>query len=183
MASRRSREVAYADLVAGLLDVRTDPATERFDAELAAAEDAGRIDPQTAKVLRWWQRETLRAVVEHAQAVFPPTLLALEQSATWADREVDVSSRSWARASGDDPDAPARSFSRRVPATVGTPYRAAGIEDDADVVADDYDETDETDGTNETEPATVSPLPPPTDLSEHRRKLLVAGLTRVRIQS
>ena len=44
MTSQRSREAAYADLVSGLLDLRTDPATERFDAELAAAEDQGRID-------------------------------------------------------------------------------------------------------------------------------------------
>src|SRR6478609_4802720 len=78
MASRRSRESAYADLVAGLLDVRTDPATDRFDAELAAAEEDGRVDPQTAKVLRWWQREALRALVDHARTVVPPTMLAIE---------------------------------------------------------------------------------------------------------
>src|SRR5438034_5526177 len=110
MASRRSRESAYADLVAGLLDVRTDLATDRFDAELSAAEDDGRIDPQTAKVLRWWQRETLRALVEHARAVVPPTLLALELSAAGAGQEVEESSQSWARAAGDDlgGSAPAR---------------------------------------------------------------------------
>src|SRR5436309_9249318 len=95
MASRRSRESAYADLVAGLLDVRTDLATDRFDAELSAAEDDGRIDPQTAKVLRWWQRETLRALVEHARVVVPPTLLALEQSAAGAGQEVEESAQSW----------------------------------------------------------------------------------------
>jgi hypothetical protein len=143
MTSRRSREGAYADLVAGLLDVRNDPATDRFDAELAAAEEAGRIDPQTAKVLRWWQRESLRTFVEHARVVVPPTLLALEQSVSGADREVEVSARSWARAVGDD-DAAER--------TSAAPPEA-----------------DDEDG-----------VPPPADLSEHRRRLLVAGLTRVR---
>ena len=102
MASQRSREAAYADLVSGLLDLRTDPATERFDAELAAAEDEGRIDPQTAKVLRWWQRESLRTMVEHASTVLPPTMLALEKSASGSEREVEVSAQSWARAAGND---------------------------------------------------------------------------------
>ena len=87
MTSDRSREAAYADLVAGLLDLRTDPATERFDAELAAAEEDGRIDAQTAKVLRWWQRESLRTMVEHARVVVPPTMMALERAATGSEHE------------------------------------------------------------------------------------------------
>ncbi len=104
MATRRSREAALSDLVAGLLDARLDPATERFDAELAAAEEDGRIDPQTAKVLRWWQREALRALVEHGRVVLPPTLLALEQAAAGADREAEASAASWARAVADEGD-------------------------------------------------------------------------------
>jgi hypothetical protein len=145
MTSQRSREAAYADLVSGLLDLRTDPATERFDAELAAAEDEGRIDPQTAKVLRWWQRESLRTMVEHASTVLPPTMLALERSASGSEREVAVSARSWARAAENDEDGDSAT-----------------------------DEDSDGDGTHE------PPAPPPTDLSEHRRRLLVAGLTRVR---
>jgi hypothetical protein len=146
MTSQRSREAAYADLVAGLLDLRSDPATARFDAELAAAEEDGRIDPQTAKVLRWWQRESLRSMVEHASTVVPPTMLALEQSATGSEREAEVSAQSWARAAGDD---------------LGGAVRAAAAGSE---------------GVESDEP----PVPPPTDLSEHRRRLLVAGLTRVR---
>jgi hypothetical protein len=102
VASKRSRETAYGDLVAGLLDVRVDPATERFDAELAAAEADGRIDASTAKVLRWWQRESLRTLVEHARTVVPPTLMALESSAEEAGEEVDQAAQSWARAVGDE---------------------------------------------------------------------------------
>ncbi len=145
MTSQRSREAAYADLVSGLLDLRTDPATERFDAELAAAEDEGRIDPQTAKVLRWWQRESLRTMVEHASTVLPPTMLALERSASGSEREVAVSAQSWARAAENDEDGDSAT-----------------------------DEDSDGDGTED------PPAPPPTDLSEHRRRLLVAGLTRVR---
>jgi hypothetical protein len=155
VTSQRSREAAYADLVAGLLDLRSDPATERFDAELAAAEEEGRIDPQTAKVLRWWQRESLRTMVEHASVVVPPTMLALEQAATGSEREVEVSAQSWARAAGD-------SFTgEHAVASAADAAAADGAADagDADASAD---------------------VPPPTDLSEHRRRLLVAGLTRVR---
>jgi hypothetical protein len=145
MTSRRSREGAYSDLIAGLLDVRNDAATERFDAELTAAEEDGRIDAQTSKVLRWWQRESLRTFVEHARVVVPPTLVALEQSATGTDREVEVSARSWARAVNDE-------------------RASSGPSVEADRAATDAESGDVT---------------PPTDLSEHRRRLLVAGLTRL----
>lgn len=145
MASRRSRETAYGDLLTALLDVRLDPATDRFDAELEAAEADGRIDPATAKVLRWWQRESLRSMLEHTRTVVPPTLIALEKAAGRVDDEVEAASASWARVAGEDapPTPPRRS---RVP----TP------QDD--------------------EPA--AKVTPPADLSEHRRRMLVAGLTR-----
>ena len=160
MATRQSREAAYAELVAGLLDVRVDAATDRFDAELAAAEDEGRVDPQTAKVLRWWQRETLRALVEHARTVVPPTLLALEESAEGVDRDVEVSSQSWARAAGDD--LTGRPVPRVAAGSAAAVEQAADVEPPADEAA---------------EPTDVPP--PPADLAEHRRRLLVAGLTRV----
>jgi hypothetical protein len=157
MTSRQSREAAFSDLVGGLLDARTDPATDRFDAELSAAEDDGRIDPQTAKVLRWWQREAQRAMVEHAQAVLPTTLLALEQAASGADREVRASAASWARAVADEPS--------QVPPVSQRPDPPAAGSHDRPAAARRPDE---------------EPLTPPADLSEHRRRLLVAGLTRVR---
>ncbi len=174
MATRRSREAALSDLVAGLLDARLDPATERFDAELAAAEEDGRVDAQTAKVLRWWQREALRALVEHGRVVLPPTLLALEQAAAGADREAEASAASWARAVADDTDPSGgtspgggrRADERRGAVEPRRPAEAAAPADEhGDGGGDDTPE---------------QPLPPPADLSEHRRRLLVAGLTRVR---
>jgi len=107
--SGRDREAALAELVGGLLDARRDPALERFDAELAAAEADGRIDPRTARVLRWWQREGQRALVEHAKATLPAALLAMERSAAAAARDVDEAARSWDRAeasSGQPGEAP-----------------------------------------------------------------------------
>ena len=145
MASRRSREAAYSDLLTALLDVRLDPATERFDAELEAAEADGRIDPATAKVLRWWQRESLRAMLEHTRSVVPPTLMALEKAAGRVDDEVEAASESWARVAGDEAT-PTPARRSRVPAP-----------------PDDDSGHD---------------VPPPADLSEHRRRMLVAGLTR-----
>jgi len=165
VTSQRSRQAAYADLVAGLLDLRSDPATERFDAELAAAEDEGRIDSQTAKVLRWWQRESLRTMVEHASSVVPPTMLALEAAAGGSEREVASSARSWARAAGDDS---ARDVGTGTDAGAGA---GAGAKAGAGARA----------GTGPGSAAEADDeVPPPTDLSEHRRRLLVAGLTRVR---
>jgi hypothetical protein len=89
VVSEAARNLAYAELVAGLLDVRDTAAEAEFDATLAAAEAAGRIDSQTARALRWWQRETVRNVVSHAQVVLPPTLLALEQSLRESHQRVE----------------------------------------------------------------------------------------------
>jgi len=206
MATRRSREAALSDLVAGLLDARLDPATDRFDAELAAAEQDGRIDSQTAKVLRWWQRESQRALVEHARVVLPPTLLALEQAASGAGREVEASAASWARAAADEPDddggtPPGGSRRRSRDASGGrtttVPLREERRADSADEDTDDL--ADDGGGADADSPEDIGEgigddvayeltdgddsdtvLTPPADLSEHRRRLLVAGLTRVR---
>lgn|GEM_PF-2262565 len=161
MTSQRSREAAYADLVAGLLDLRADPATVRFDAELVAAQDEGRVDAQTAKVLRWWQRESLRTMVEHASAVVPPTMLALEAAAGGSEREVESSARSWARAAGDD----------------GSRETGQALDPDGAASVGGAVGAGQSSGPAQ---AAGSPVPPPTDLAEHRRRLLVAGLTRVR---
>ena len=172
MATRRSREAALSDLVGGLLDARRDPATERFDAELVAAEEDGRVDPATARVLRWWQREALRALVEHSRVVLPPTLMALEQAAEGADRETEASAASWARAAGDEGDGGIPpSGRRRTSATT----RAQDQPAQSQPLPDDTPEAEAGGGD-----AAGAPLTPPADLSEHRRRLLVAGLTRVR---
>lgn len=76
-----TREPAYADVVAGLLDATPSTATERFDAELADAVAQG-LDATTARTLRWWQRESARAVRDHATAVLPALMEVLVQSET-----------------------------------------------------------------------------------------------------
>ena len=70
-------ESAYAEAVAALLDAVPMDATERFDAELAHAVTEGRVDAEVARTLRWWQRESVRAVRDHAAVVLPPIISGL----------------------------------------------------------------------------------------------------------
>jgi hypothetical protein len=154
MAGTSARESAYAELVAGLLDARADVATERFDAELAAAQEAGLVDAATARSLRWWQRATVRAAVDHARATLPPVLAALDQAhAAAADDLADA-----ARALDDAMESafPAPRVALPEPASEGI------IDDDRPA----YDEDD----------AAPGGLP---DQHPERtpRRLLVAGLT------
>jgi len=95
-----ARSASYAALVSALLSTRPDPATARFDDELAAAESAGAIDPAVARTLRWWQREAVRGVEDHLVAVLPELLTGLAGAERDAYDEVAASAESWAAASG-----------------------------------------------------------------------------------
>lgn len=151
MASENARLAAYADLVAALLDIRPNLASAQFDAEISAAQVDGRIDDDTARRLRWWQRESVREVVDHAQAVLPTTLIALADSfdsALLAANPVDTYTAMPLDASEPltMPDGPLG-----VPAESVTQASETEIDED---------------------------LPPPADLGA--RRLLVAGLTPLR---
>lgn len=73
------REVAYADAVVALLDASPTSAVEQFDAALEQAVDAG-LEVSLARTLRWWHRESMRAVRDHAAVVLPPVIAALVAS-------------------------------------------------------------------------------------------------------
>ena len=60
MTPAGARQRRYADLVGGLLDARIDPATARFDAELATALAAGTLSRGGRDRLRFWQRASSR---------------------------------------------------------------------------------------------------------------------------
>jgi len=100
------RAAAYSDLVAAIVGARRDPATERFDRELAAAEAAGSLDAATARTLRWWQRESVRAVEDHLAAVLPLVLARIDDAASDAAATVAASADSWVAASGATTAAP-----------------------------------------------------------------------------
>lgn len=78
MSTEAGRLAAYADLVAALLDLRDPGPSAAFDAAVDAAVGDSSLTPEQARHLRWLQRQTVRQVVEHARAVLPSTLVALE---------------------------------------------------------------------------------------------------------
>jgi hypothetical protein len=160
MTTDGARHVAYADLVGGLLDARVDPATEHFDAELSAAVAAGTVTAEAARTLRFWQRASVRGLVEHARTVLPPALSALEAAREESKETVEAEQRSWTAATG------------------GTARDLAAQADPADGA----DPADPADASDATEPA-VTPwaVTPSTErsinLTDHRRsRLIVAGL-------
>ena len=88
----------YTALVAALLGVRPDYASTRFDAEVAAALAANRLDVATARTLRWWQRASVREVEGYAHSVLPVVLAARSDADTRAATETDESAASWQQA-------------------------------------------------------------------------------------
>ncbi len=106
--SEPDRTGAYADLLAAVLAARSDPATQRFDAEIAAAEAAGDLAGATARSLRWWQRESVRAVGDHLAEVLPGLLAALVEAERATHEAVAESEASWraATAGSSAPTAP-----------------------------------------------------------------------------
>lgn len=79
----------WSDLVGGLLDARSDPATARFDDELAAAVTSGAVTAEAAHRLRFWQRASVRALADHARHVVPVALGALDAARLDAQQYVE----------------------------------------------------------------------------------------------
>jgi hypothetical protein len=149
MTTEGARHVAYADLVGGLLDARDDPATEHFDAELSAALAAGTVTAEAARTLRYWQRASVRGLVEHARNVLPPALSALEAAREESKETVEAEQRSWSAATG----ASARDL------------------------ADQANPGDPTDASDATTPAVTPSAERSINLTDQRRsRLIVAGL-------
>ena len=157
MTSEAARSVAYADLVGGLLDARADPATERFDAELAAAVAAGTLGEATARSLRFWQRASLRGLVEHARNVLPPALAALDAAREESKETVQAEQQSWGQATG-----------------AATAAESATDDDATDDHATEDDATDEAATDDAGADRSI-------DLTERHSRLIVAGLTQVTI--
>lgn len=148
-----ARYQVYADLVAGLLDARDDPASNRFDIELDHALDAGTITAETARRLRFWQRASVRALADHVRTVVPTALGALEASR----REAETSVEGMADTLGADPQVQDHPGPDEEPA-VSTVTDLRGLGGDTPV-------------------ATSSPAPPRTStLGTHGNRLIVADL-------
>lgn len=119
-----SRAGAWSDLVAGVLDSRTDEASQRFDDELAASVANGSVPEQTAQRLRFWQRASVRGVAEHVRTVFPATLRALEVAREEERAYVEeASSDLTAAAAGSDATRTGAGDVRRASAAAGAQPR------------------------------------------------------------
>lgn len=112
----------YAAIVAALLDVRTDDATARFDDEIAKAVADHRLDAQTARTLRWWQRTSVRTAESYAATVAADFLAAREHAEAAARQDFDAAATAWETAreltsrelTSTDPKAPAEFAAVRV---------------------------------------------------------------------
>jgi hypothetical protein len=115
---------AYADLVAGLLDAHDDLATARFDAELAAAVAAGAVTAETARVLRFWQRAALRALVDHARTALPAALGGIDAARAETQQGIAAAERSWHEAGATRDESP-RAEPGAPRATAATPVASS----------------------------------------------------------
>jgi len=88
----------YAAVVEALLGVRTDYASARYGAAVDAALAAHRIDLDTARELRWWQRASVQAAQEYAATLVPQVLAACEQADAQAAHDVAELAGSWQQA-------------------------------------------------------------------------------------
>ena len=88
----------YAAVVEALLGVRTDYAGARYDAVVDAALAAHRIDLDTARELRWWQRASVQAAQEYAATLLPHVLAACERADAEAASDAAEIATSWQQA-------------------------------------------------------------------------------------
>jgi hypothetical protein len=92
-----------AALVGALLGVRTDHASARFDAEIAAALTAHRVDEQTARALRFWQRASVEAVEEYIGTVLPVAFTARDDADRQGSVDTAEAAAAWQAAQSTQP--------------------------------------------------------------------------------
>jgi hypothetical protein len=161
--------------VAAVLALRADAASDRFDALLAELTAGGLLDPAAARELRWWQRESVRAVGDHLVDTVPASLVALDRAKAAALEATAMADQAWNLAT------PPRSPSPdQQDPTLVLDLREDESDDEAEVDpesqeidrgddAEPEEQTGETVGREEQNP--ISPL------TSTRRRLLVAGLS------
>ena len=93
-----ARALAIAQALEALFAARHDDATARFDAELTAAIADGRIDDETARTLRWWQRESVRGARSYLADLLPGVLHADDAAQRRSRAQVDLAAASWQEA-------------------------------------------------------------------------------------
>ncbi len=141
MDTPAERSAAYAEFLAGLVDLRQDVATERFDAAIAALEANGGLERGEAGRLRYWQRESLRTQADQLISTAAASLAALDRAradaasavasadAVWESVAVDVTT---VPAATGDLDATATATATATDST-SEPASAAPSADDIDL--------------------------------------------------
>lgn len=99
----RGRQRAYSDLLTGLIDLGPTTAADRFDELLEQAREDGRIDDDTARVLKWWQREAVRAQGDHLLTTAPALLAALDEAQSDAIESAAAAQSAWTTAVATPP--------------------------------------------------------------------------------
>jgi hypothetical protein len=175
-------EPGYRALLSSLLGLRPAPATERFDRVLAQLTAAGRLDPQEAAELRWWQRESLREVDDYLTETVPAALAAVAGAPARADEAQRMAETAWqAATAGEVPADPAPDPG---PAPPERPGRAEPAEPTAGVI----DLRDSSAAGRRREGGSAADPTPPADTTRppgpsgrsplaSTRRLLVAGLS------
>lgn len=123
-----ARALAIAQALEALFAARHDDATARFDSELAAAAADGRVDEETARTLRWWQRESVRGARSYLADLLPGVLHADDAAQRRSRAQVDLAAASWQEATDVVRDAEDAKLRVRL---VAVPRHAAAPTDDA----------------------------------------------------
>jgi len=77
--------------------VRPDEATARFDAAVADAVATNRLDAETARALRWWQRASVRAAEAYAATIARGVFTLTDDARAAAAAETSEATASWQR--------------------------------------------------------------------------------------
>lgn len=151
------RRPAYSEVLASLLALRPDPATLRFDTVLSELLAQDRIDPEAARELRWWQRESVRSVGDYLGDTAPALLVALESSRQTAEDAAAAAARAWEQATR--PQAPQPAADPRPAADPPTTTRGTDVV--VDLRGTRRAGPDQAPPGDSTDPGQPGPTPPP----------------------
>ena len=163
-AVARPGHAGLTDVVLAVADARPDPATHRFDTELARAVASGRLDEVTARTLRWWQRESVRGMRSYLGHVLPSILATLDAAADDGATSVAAAAAAWTHARTGPAHGSAASLATLPPVRSPEP-----VPDDAQTPA-------AVSTTRSTAPGTTTRVHRPVDVTDRRRREVVAGL-------
>jgi hypothetical protein len=149
--SPAARALAIAQALDALFGARHDDATARFDAELAAAVAAGRLDDDTARTLRWWQRASVRGAQSYLADLLPGVLHADDAAQRRSRAHAELAAASW----GEATDAAAHIRAAALGADAGVTNAAQPADRPADHTEHPADPADYTEHPNPDHPAAL----------------------------